>query len=594
MFYKLTRVLVVLSLISLLSWTNLAAVAEEELLTGAVQEGGEKITICHATGSASNPYQEIEVDLHAWNEGTSTHSGHPNDFVMDGDACPGPEEPACDDQDNDGICDVEDNCPNIANPDQSDSDSNGVGDVCQTPDPVCGNGTKEEGEDCDDGNVNDNDGCSSLCREEEPSDPPADPVCGNGAKEEGEDCDDGNLLNQDGCSSTCRTEEPGNPPTGPVCGNGQVETGETCDDGNILDNDGCNKFCQKETPEPQQDVNTANINVGFVRNDSASGNPVVKAEWEMNAAKNDNGKYSGFDDSSTAGAQFLPSGKFEVDKTVVVCAIVTDPDGVADINGVYADIFYPTDIALGSNHPDNRQGCGQQHGNEFRLNKLSKEDGINLVCNGLQENNYNLPVWNSGYDYAEVCSEDGELWKDTAFVYCGEHNLSYEDPAGSYRTLIVAQDKYGQDGYLENNFKYMQLTAFEVDFDHVFYGDVKLNTPKIVSGDLTFSIGDLRPTVRNVGNTRLQLKIYQDDMDLGRTDNDWNVRWEARVGSQASFRAYWPEAWADLLKELDLSETNELDFSIKVSKFPPTHEDLNYSGQMIIGGKWIEPLSCTD
>ena len=31
------------------------------------------------------------------------------------------------------------------------------------PDPVCGNGTVEEGEQCDDGNTNSNDGCSSSC-----------------------------------------------------------------------------------------------------------------------------------------------------------------------------------------------------------------------------------------------------------------------------------------------------------------------------------------------------------------------------------------------------------------------------------------------
>lgn len=35
--------------------------------------------------------------------------------------------------------------------------------------------------------------------------PPA-PVCGNSTLQEGEECDDGNILNGDGCSSTCKTE----------------------------------------------------------------------------------------------------------------------------------------------------------------------------------------------------------------------------------------------------------------------------------------------------------------------------------------------------------------------------------------------------
>src|SRR5262245_64585253 len=33
---------------------------------------------------------------------------------------------------------------------------------------------------------------------------PATPVCGNGAREAGEQCDDGNLVNMDGCDAACR------------------------------------------------------------------------------------------------------------------------------------------------------------------------------------------------------------------------------------------------------------------------------------------------------------------------------------------------------------------------------------------------------
>jgi len=44
-------------------------------------------------------------------------------------------------------------------------------------------------------------------------------VCGNGKKETGEQCDDGNTKNGDGCSSTCKTE---------VCGDASCNNGETC------------------------------------------------------------------------------------------------------------------------------------------------------------------------------------------------------------------------------------------------------------------------------------------------------------------------------------------------------------------------------
>ena len=94
--------------------------------------------------------------------------------------------------------------------------------------PPCGNGSPDPGELCDDGNLNNGDGCDSNCT----------PTgCGNGLVTIGEVCDDGNLSNGDGCDSNCR-------PTG--CGNGIVTGGEQCDDGNTIDGDGCSATCQVE------------------------------------------------------------------------------------------------------------------------------------------------------------------------------------------------------------------------------------------------------------------------------------------------------------------------------------------------------------
>jgi len=65
------------------------------------------------------------------------------------------------------------------------------------------------------------------------------PVCGNSVIESGEQCDDGNTNNGDGCSSTCQNEVA-------ECGNGIVELGEECDDGNLVDGDGCDQNCVSE------------------------------------------------------------------------------------------------------------------------------------------------------------------------------------------------------------------------------------------------------------------------------------------------------------------------------------------------------------
>lgn len=79
-----------------------------------------------------------------------------------------------------------------------------------SPEPACGNMFREAGEACDDGNTEDEDGCSSRCQAER---------CGDEIVQASRDeaCDDGNVTNGDGCSSVC-LEEP--PPVLTVAGSG--------------------------------------------------------------------------------------------------------------------------------------------------------------------------------------------------------------------------------------------------------------------------------------------------------------------------------------------------------------------------------------
>jgi MYXO-CTERM domain-containing protein len=103
------------------------------------------------------------------------------------------------------------------------------GDGCQSTclDPVCGDDVVDDGEDCDDGNDVDGDGCTAACEDE---------FCGDGVQQDDEDCDDGNDMNEDGCSGACVIE---------ACGDGvkQDALGEQCDDGNDVDGDGCEANC---------------------------------------------------------------------------------------------------------------------------------------------------------------------------------------------------------------------------------------------------------------------------------------------------------------------------------------------------------------
>ena len=93
--------------------------------------------------------------------------------------------------------------------------------------PVCGNAVVENGEECDDGNLDDVDGCTGMCTVA---------FCGDGHLHEGvEECDDGNVDDRDACSNACRAAR---------CGDGIVQPAlEACDDGNFSDNDACNNEC---------------------------------------------------------------------------------------------------------------------------------------------------------------------------------------------------------------------------------------------------------------------------------------------------------------------------------------------------------------
>lgn len=90
-------------------------------------------------------------------------------------------------------------------------------------DPV-GEPTPADGEECDDGNNDSNDGCSPSCKKE---------ICGDGAVQakgpdglpntaDDELCDDGNRTPGDGCGNTCKVE---------TCGDGKIDYGEECDKG---------------------------------------------------------------------------------------------------------------------------------------------------------------------------------------------------------------------------------------------------------------------------------------------------------------------------------------------------------------------------
>jgi cysteine-rich repeat protein len=84
----------------------------------------------------------------------------------------------------------------------------------------------------------------SACGQSNPNEPF--PQCGNGTLEDGEQCDDGDTQSGDGCSEECELED--------ECGDDTLNAGEQCDDGNTQSGDGCNASCEIEGPSEAEQI----------------------------------------------------------------------------------------------------------------------------------------------------------------------------------------------------------------------------------------------------------------------------------------------------------------------------------------------------
>ncbi len=115
-------------------------------------------------------------------------------------------------------------------------------------DPACGDGVAGAGEECDDGNLDDTDQCTSACEQA---------TCGDGILWVGvEACDDANQDDSDACTSACMFA---------VCGDGYVQFGvEACDDANEIATDACvdcmNAICGDGIAEGVEECDDGNGN----------------------------------------------------------------------------------------------------------------------------------------------------------------------------------------------------------------------------------------------------------------------------------------------------------------------------------------------
>lgn len=291
--------------------------------------------------------------------------------------------------------------------------------------------------------------------------------------------------------------------------------------------------------------------------------PVVKCKWEQ-----DQSGYleDGDEDHSVSGSQFLPPGEYDAVEMVDYFVIVTDVEENGNVQLVSVDVY----------HPDNCWGDGSFK-YQVMLDQLSKAEGIAYFQAAASAG---LVAYN-GFDYAEVLIE---LQKDTAAVWMGTGPLHYCQPAGDYKVEAFAVDHNNNPSEIfENTFLYVPTALLEYDFTEVNYGAVNIGVHKWIAGDMVYGTAD-RPTVRNIGNVDAKVVIEQDDMNFGNSQGVWNVKYDARMGSDNAYTVnYGPYEQITLPNALLRCELEELDFSIEIIKgFGP------HIGKITLG----EELSC--
>ena len=333
-------------------------------------------------------------------------------------------------------------------PDASDAPYDPVGEptdaVADDPPTLCGNGTLDPGEECDDGNDVGSDDCTNACRRAR---------CGDGVRWDGHEECDGSDLGGATCASldpayeggVLRCSECTYDTSGCIarCGNGALDPGEECDDGNDVMWDGCGECAVVEVQ-----VNVA-VDGDQMYPDVAMGDDGFVIVWqsETDGIFDIVGRRFGATGSAVgpelrvsqfpARDQIHPAIAMNGDGEFIVVWQSLEQDG--DGWGIYARRF---------------RSDGSPRGGEFRVNEYATDDQTKASV-GMAADGGHVIAWESheqdGSDqgvFARIFAADGTAVGDEFLV--NEHTrYSQSDcsvavaPDGRF---VIAWESFMQDG----------------------------------------------------------------------------------------------------------------------------------------------------
>ena len=249
---------------------------------------------------------------------------------------------------------------------------------------------------------------------------------------------------------------------------------------------------------------SASQNVDITASVSGNGNaPVINYQFALSQNEADGSIIPGddlepHDDAMTQVMPIAGDGMTESQKTFRKYVVVSDENGISDIATVYEQLRNATegDMTAELVATDITADVTQwtEAINQAYAMNLITEAAKNDTLYGLQESKAQYKIFRI------------------------DNTLSNHDEPGIYNVYFKVVDNGGafeentQDGaigYLQ--VEYLSLKAFETDFDAVAYGNIIVNSRKVISGDEVWDTA-LKPTIKNQGNVNIQINASASDL----------------------------------------------------------------------------------
>jgi len=236
-------------------------------------------------------------------------------------------------------------------------------------------------------------------------------------------------------------------------------------------------------------------------------------------------------------------------RLIEVWAVVSDPNGSADIQLVQAHIIQSNNVKKGTAIPLGLRACTD----------LGNPTQVTSPLHAA-ENTGQLP---HGKIDLHRCTKGGFR------VYSGTFLLNNDQPDGKYRVVVNATDSVGTGADLVNQFLVQNVIAFKIDFTSVNYGFIAPGSRQVRPGDTIYGNGV--PTIQLTGNSKSCLTLHFSKM-IGKLRQGSITAFDASLWANGlapaapetkQFAASVP---GQFLKPIQPKVPVQIDFSIK----PPT------------------------